>query len=84
MVTETTWKQWKPSDFNKYLDIIIEAFGKERVMIGSDWPVCILSGEYQSVMEIVMDYTEQFSSDVREDILGGNCTRFYGIGQAWT
>lgn len=80
MVTETTWKQWKPSDFHKYLDIIIEAFGTGRVMIGSDWPVCILSGEYQPVMEIVIDYIEQFSSDVKENILGGNCAKFYSIG----
>ena len=48
-------------------------------MIGSDWPVCTLSGDYAATMGIVIDYVQQFSAEVRDDILGGNCARFYGI-----
>jgi L-fuconolactonase len=48
-------------------------------MIGSDWPVCTLSGAYASVMQIVMDYARQFSADEQLGILGGNCASFYGI-----
>ena len=48
-------------------------------MIGSDWPVCTLSGDYASTMSIVIDYVQQFPAEVREAILGGNCARFYGI-----
>jgi len=79
MVTEANWKQWQSDDFRRYLDIVIEAFGTDRVMIGSDWPVCTLSGDYRSVMGIVVDYVQQYSPAVREGILGGNCARFYGI-----
>jgi L-fuconolactonase len=48
-------------------------------MIGSDWPVCTLSGDYRSTMRIVMDYAQQFSARIRDDILGGICARFYGL-----
>ena len=54
MVTETHWDQWEPEDFKPYMDIVFEAFGPERLMIGSDWPVCTLCGDYQSVMNIVI------------------------------
>jgi len=79
LVTEAKWQQWRPEDFHRYLDVVIAAFGAERVMIGSDWPVCTLSGDYRSTMRIVMDYAQQFSPQVRDDILGGNCARFYGL-----
>ena len=79
MVTEAKWKQWRPEDFHRYLDIVIEAFGTDRVMTGSDWPVCTLSGDYVSTMNIVMEYVRQFPAGDREGILGGNCARFYGI-----
>ncbi len=81
MVTETTWGQWQGDDFRVYLDVVIEAFGTDRVMIGSDWPVCTLSGDYASVMNVVIDYVAQFSPREREAILGGNCARFYNIEQ---
>ena len=55
MVTETNWKQWQPADFHPYLDVVLEAFGPTRLMIGSDWPVCTLSGDYESVMNIVIE-----------------------------
>lgn len=79
MVTEAKWKQWQPKDFYPYLDVGIEAFGTDRVMIGSDWPVCTLSGEYGPVMRIVLDYVQQFAETGRDKILGGNCARFYGV-----
>ncbi len=82
MVTETHWKQWKPEDFRPYLDIVIEAFGTDRVMIGSDWPVCTLSGDYRSVMNIVIAYLQQFPEETREKILGGNCARFYNVNES--
>lgn len=79
LVTEAKWRQWQAQDFHRYLDIVIAAFGTERVMVGSDWPVCTLSGDYGSTMKIVMDYLQKFPNDVREGILGGNCARFYGL-----
>ena len=79
MVTEAKWKQWRPEDFHRYLDVVIQAFGPGRVMIGSDWPVCTLSGDYLSTMAIVTDYVRAFSAEVRDAILGRNCAGFYGI-----
>jgi len=79
MVTEAAWGQWRADDFHPYLDVVLEAFGPRRVMIGSDWPVCTLSGEYQEVMQIVVDYVGRLSTAEQDDILGGNCARFYGL-----
>jgi len=79
MVTEAEWKRWRAADFHRYLDMVIEAFGTERVMIGSDWPVCTLSGDYVPTMRIVIGYVDQFVPAAREAILGGNCARFYGV-----
>lgn len=79
MVTETTWKQWRPQDFRPYLDVVLESFGPQRLMIGSDWPVCTLSGEYPDTMRIVMDYISHLSPAEQDAILGGNCARFYQL-----
>lgn len=76
LVTEAKWKQWQPEDFHRYLDIAFEAFGPERLMIGSDWPVCTLSGDYVSTMNIVINY---LSAEDRAAILGGNCARIYKL-----
>lgn len=77
MVTEAKWKDWKPENFHEVMDIVLEAFGANRVMIGSDWPVCTLSGAYAETMKIVTDYVQQFSPEIRNAILGGNCARIY-------
>jgi L-fuconolactonase len=79
MVTETQWKQWKPEDFRPYLDTVVEAFSSDRLMIGSDWPVCLLSSDYASTMQLVIEYIQQFPEEAQDAILGGNCVRFYGI-----
>ncbi len=81
MVTEARWKQWQPEDFRPHLDVVIASFGADRVMIGSDWPVCTLAGDYSSTMGIAIDYVRQFSAKVQEDILGGNCARFYRLNR---
>jgi L-fuconolactonase len=76
LVTEAKWKQWRPDDFRRYLDVVFDAFGPDRLMIGSDWPVCTLSGDYVSTMKIVIDY---LSPGDRDGVLGGNCARFYRV-----
>jgi L-fuconolactonase len=80
MVTEARWNEWRPEDFRPYLDVVVEAFGPERLMIGSDWPVCTLAGDYAATMRVVTDYVAALASAERAGILGGNCARFYGIG----
>lgn len=79
MVTEASWSGWKPSDFTIYLDTVLEAFGPERLMIGSDWPVCKVAGNYQAVVFIVEDYISKLSISEREAILGANATKVYGL-----
>jgi L-fuconolactonase len=82
MVTEANWKQWQPGDFQRYLDVVLDCFGPDRLMIGSDWPVCTLSGDYASTMRIVMEYLDQLTLLARTGVLGENCARFYGAGPA--
>ncbi len=77
MVTEANWQMWRTEDIRPYLDVVFETFGTERVMIGSDWPVCLLAGNYGEVMAIVTDYIAEFSESEKAMILGGNACRAY-------
>jgi L-fuconolactonase len=79
MVTEANWGDWSKADFRPYLDVVLEAFGADRLLIGSDWPVCKLAGEYDEVIGIVTDYISRLSSNEQENIYGGNAMRFYGL-----
>src|SRR6266700_100270 len=56
LITEADWRSWRAADFKPYLDLAFETFGPDRLMFGSDWPVCLLAGTYRQVMEIVDDY----------------------------
>lgn len=77
MVTEADWVNWQAEDIVPYLDAIINAFGIDRVMIGSDWPVCLVAGSYSRVMSVVIEYINSFSTSEQNSILGNNCKRFY-------
>lgn len=79
MVTEATRRGWKRDDFTPYLDVVLEAFGPTRLMVGSDWPVCLLAGEYADVAAIPRDYFGRLSTDEQAQIHGGTATRFYGL-----
>lgn len=79
LVTEADCKRWTPDDFRPYLDVVFEAFGIDRVMFGSDWPVCLLGGNYRRVKAIVDDYTQSFPVIDKEKIFGRNAVRFYGL-----
>ena len=78
MVTEADWKHWKPDDFKPYLDLVFEAFGVDRLMYGSDWPVCLLAAGYREVANVIVDYTKNLSQTDQEKIFGLNAARFYG------
>jgi L-fuconolactonase len=79
MVTEADWLYHTPGDFRPYLDVVFNAFGSDRLMVGSDWPVCLVSREYREVINIVEDYISGMQNDVRQKILGLNCIDFYGL-----
>jgi L-fuconolactonase len=77
MTTEADWKNWRPSDINPYLDIIFKSFGTDRLMIGSDWPVCTLTGNYSQIMEVIADYIQDLSGSEQSKIMGGNAEKVY-------
>jgi L-fuconolactonase len=79
LVTEADWRNWKADDFKPYLDVVFDAFGADRIMYGSDWPVCLLAATYQQVRDILADYTSNFSSLDRVKIFRLNASRFYKL-----
>ena len=79
LVTEADWKRWRQSDFTPYLDTVFEAFGSERLMFGSEWPVCLLAASYAQVKEIIENYTRDLSATEKANIFGLNAARFYGL-----
>jgi len=79
MVTEADWKNWKPADFEPYLDVVFGCFGTQRLMVGSDWPVCTLAANYADVIQIAADYISKLSKDEQAAVWGRNARRFYGL-----
>jgi L-fuconolactonase len=79
LITEANWTDWKAQDFEPYLDIVFGAFGTNRVMYGSDWPVCLLAGSYKQVVNLMMDYVSKFSDEEQALFWGGNATKFYNL-----
>lgn len=79
LVTEADWQGWKPEDLAPYMDVAMECFGPDRLMIGSDWPVCTVAASYSRVVKVFGDYLEQFSEDVRAKVLGTNALEFYKL-----
>jgi L-fuconolactonase len=79
LVTEADWMKWKPEQTKPYLDIAFECFGPERLMIGSDWPVCTVAASYLQVMNLVINYLEGHPDHVREAVLGGNAQKFWNL-----
>jgi L-fuconolactonase len=79
MVTEAKWNSWRKEDFNPYLETVLDAFGPKRLLIGSDWPVCLLSASYKDTIQLTKNFLGIFSMDEREQVLGGNAARVYRI-----
>ena len=79
MVTEADWQNWQSNDFKPYLDVVFEAFGPDRLMFGSDWPVCLLAGSYDRVLGLAQDYVRRLGADAEAKFFGENAARFYGL-----
>jgi L-fuconolactonase len=79
LVTEANWHSWKPKDFQFYLDVVFEAFGPERLMFGSDWPVCLLAASYGQVKRLIEDYVDRYWPNEKEKIFGSNAIQFYSL-----
>jgi L-fuconolactonase len=79
LVTEADWAQWTAADLRPYADVVLAAFGPDRVMIGSDWPVCTLAGSYERVMATASELIGDLSPAERQSITDGTARRVYRI-----
>lgn len=79
MVTEADWENWKKEDFYIYLDIVLNSFGIDRLMYGSDWPVCLVAAEYEEQLDIIKTYFGELTLSEQDKIFGENAVRFYGL-----
>lgn len=79
MVTEADWSGWAYQDFLPYLDVVFSAFGADRLLFGSDWPVCLLAADYPSVKNILSTYLASFTEEEKAAVLGKNACRIYGL-----
>ena len=79
MITEADWKTWTEEDLIPYIDVVVEAFGTDRLMYGSDFPVCLVAASYGQVLGIVEKYFSTFSEDEQDKIFGLNAIEFYNL-----
>lgn len=78
LVTEAD-QNWKMEDFTSYIDFVVESFGTERIMFGSDWPVCLSGADYKEVCSIVEYNTNRLTEEENTKLWGKNAARFYKI-----
>jgi L-fuconolactonase len=82
LVTEADWRAWTPGDLRPYFDAALDAFGPDRIMIGSDWPVCLVAASYADVIGLVRDAIGEYSSAERQRMLAETASEFYFGGSA--
>ena len=79
MVTEADWNNWTASDLKPYLDVVTGCFGNERIMYGSDWPVCLVAASYERWLQTIQDYFNDHNNGEREKFFGKNAAQFYNL-----
>jgi L-fuconolactonase len=79
LVTEADWSAWQPDDLRPYVDRVRAAFGDDRLMFGSDWPVCLLAGSYAQVVGALDQVLGELDGRTREQIMAGTARRVYGL-----
>lgn len=79
LVTEANWKGWKRADFTLYIDVIVQAFGINRIMFGSDWPVCLVAATYKETVSIVKEYFSAYYNEDLDKVFRSNAIRFYNL-----
>lgn len=79
LFTEAYWNEWSTADFYPYLDVVFDAFGADRLVFGSDWPVILLSGVYVQWKSLLEKYMEKYSVEQRDQVFGQNAANFYNI-----
>ncbi|MDF3144570.1 MULTISPECIES: amidohydrolase family protein [unclassified Streptomyces] len=79
MVTEADWDSWTVAALTPYADTVLDAFGPERLMFGSDWPVCRLAATYTEVIALARELTAGLGSAERHDVFAGTAVRTYDL-----
>lgn len=79
MVTEADFITWTPEQIHPYMDTVLEAFGSKRILFGSDWPVCLVAGNYSKIKKLTTDFISQLSKIEQNSIMGNNAIEFYNL-----
>ena len=79
LVTEANWTSWQTDDLRPFVDFALESFGPERLMFGSDYPVCLLASSYDRVLASFQEILKSLNDDEREKIFSKNAARFYRL-----
>jgi L-fucono-1,5-lactonase len=79
MVTEADWTAWTPADLRPYVDHVLGVFGPERLVFGSDWPVCLLAATYDAVLAATREVLDELSPDEKAAVFGGTATAVYRL-----
>lgn len=79
LVTEADHARWTADDLERYLDHVFALFGPERLMWGSDWPVCLLAADYGAVHDVIASYVARHCPSAADGIFGGHALAFYGV-----
>jgi L-fuconolactonase len=82
LVTEADWTNWRPDDVRPYLDHALSVFGPDRLLFGSDWPVCTLAASYWQVVELAEEFIADLSTGEQATIFGGNAAEVYALNDA--
>ncbi|MFW6695424.1 amidohydrolase family protein [Streptomyces sp. MAR4 CNX-425] len=79
LVTQADWESWRPADVLPYARHVIDVFGPDRILFGSDWPVCTLAADYGRVVELAEEATADLTAAEREAVFGGTARRVYRL-----
>lgn len=79
MTTEADYNNWTPEQIEPYMQLVLEAFGANRILFGSDWPVCLVAGNYTKTKELVTNFIAKLNSEEQAAIMGGNAVQFYNL-----
>jgi L-fuconolactonase len=79
LVTEADWQHWRPEQIVPFLDVAFASFGPDRLMIGSDWPVCLVAAPYARTLQVVKTYLLGQKPECQEAVLGGNALHFWQL-----
>lgn len=78
-ITSELATDWSEKDFHRYFDIIFNAFGEQRLVYGSDWPVSLIKASYPEQFNIIIRYLSSLPQKARNKILGDNAKQFYRL-----